>query len=192
MSAIEEKQLISRILAGEKELFETLVEKYHDLAYVRAFALLLNREDAEETVQESFITAYMSLRTLRDRGKFGYWIGGIVRRKSIYFLRKKVKNRENLECLKEDFATQLVEKQKKDSSLETQIDDERSQILVKAVLSLPEKYREVVYMKYYRNLSYRDIGRFLGLTKSGVDTRLQRARARLKTLLEARGISYEL
>ena len=50
----------------------------------------------------------------------------------------------------------------------------------------------VIYMKYYRNLSYTEIGGFLGLTKSGVDTRLQRARARLKAVLGQKGINYEL
>jgi RNA polymerase sigma-70 factor (ECF subfamily) len=152
----------------------------------------MNYEDAEEVTQESFITGYISLRTLRDKSKFGHWIGGIVRRKSIYFLRKKVKKRENLECLRQDFATELTERQNVESPLESEIDEERRKSVLEAVLALPEKYREVIYMKYYRNLSYMEIGGFLGLTKSGVDTRLQRARTRLKAVLGQKGIHYEL
>ena len=51
------------------------------------------------------------------------------------------------------------------------------------------KYREVLYLRYFRNCSYQEIGDMLGMTKSGVDTRLQRARVKLEKRLRARGLT---
>ena len=189
---MDESELIGRILQGEKELYEALVKRYHDLAYARAYSVLFSRQDAEEIAQESLIAAYLALGTLRDRAKFGHWLSGIVRRKTVYFLRKKVKKSEIFEGLYENLATSLVEEQSYESPDAKQLALERQKIIAEEIASLPDKYREVIYMRYYRNCSYQEIGDFLGLTKSGVDTRLQRARAQLMRKLKARGISDEM
>ncbi|MFC1582608.1 RNA polymerase sigma factor, partial [Planctomycetota bacterium] len=136
-----------------------------------------------------FIAAFMGLGTLREPGKFAHWLGGIVRRKTIYFLRKKVRKNRFLEGITAAHATNSTEGQSYDGPEEQHVDAERSRIIQEELAALPEKYREVVYMRYFRNCSYQEIGDFLGLTKSGVDTRLQRARAILAQKLKAKGVS---
>jgi RNA polymerase sigma-70 factor (ECF subfamily) len=186
---VDEQEIIQRVLAGDKECFSLLVDKYYDLAFGRAFSILFSREDAEDVAQDSLLTAFISLKTLKDRRKFSYWLGGIVRRKSIYALRKKIRKREKSECFEHDFATQFAEKKSTGQGLEASIGQERTRAVAEAVAALPRKYREVIYMRYYRNFTYEQIGGFIGLTKSGVDTRLQRGRARLRKKLKAKGIS---
>jgi RNA polymerase sigma factor (sigma-70 family) len=183
------EEIIARVLQGEKDLFEVLVAKYYNLAFVRAFNLLFSHEDAEEIAQESFIAAFMGLGTLREPAKFPHWLGGIVRRKAIYFLRKKVRKNEFLEGITVAHATSITEEQSYDGPEQLHVDAERTQIIQDELAALPEKYREVIYMRYFQNCSYQEIGDFLGLTKSGVDTRLQRARAILEQKLKTKGLS---
>ena len=189
---MNEEEIIRRILEGETELFEQLVKRYHRLAYARALGILLRHEDAEEITQESFISAYIALATLRDRGKFAHWLSGIVRRKAIYFLRKKGKKGEFIEGLTHEFATNLEEGQSDNGPENAHVAEERERIIVEELAKLPDKYREVIYMRFYKNFTYQEIADFLGLTKSGVDTRLQRARSMLEHRLKARGMSYEM
>jgi len=185
---LSEEELIRRILSGEKELFRVLVERYYDMAYARAAALVLDREDAEEIAQESFITAYAFLGTLRDPSRFAAWLGGIVKRKAVYFLRKKVKKQEFFEGLKHEAATYTMEGGPADPEARG-LEEERRRIIAEELAALEPKYREVLYMRYFKDASYKEIADFLGLTPSGVDSRLERARARLLKRLKKRGIS---
>jgi len=163
------------------------------MAYARALGLVLNREDAEEIVQDSFLTSYTCLDNLRDTSRFAAWLGGIIHRKSVYFLRKKIKKRENIEGIApEDATLQVKEAHESQEPAEQEMLNERRKIIEQELAGLDRKYREVIYMRYYKGSSYREIADFLGITPSGVDSRLHRARAKLQDRLKKRGITYEL
>lgn len=190
---MDEEDIITRVLNGEKELFNILVKRYYNMAYARALGLVLNREDAEEIVQDSFLTSYTCLDNLRNTSRFAAWLGGIVHRKSVYFLRKKIKKRENIEGITAEHATlQVKDAYKGRGPAQQEILNERAKIIEQELAGLDKKYREVIYMRYFRGSSYREIADFLGMTPSGVDSRLQRARAKLQERLRKRGITYEL
>lgn len=188
---MNEEEIIKRVLQGEKALFEILVKKYFNRAYAKAFSLLLNREDAEDIAQESFISAYVSLATLRDHRKFAQWVSGIVNRKSIYFLRKKVKKNEFFEGIYQENATHTVQHSSENPE-ERDSADEKRRVVLHELSCLPVKYREVIYMRYFKGCTYQEIADFMGLTKSGVDTRIQRARSLFQQRLKKKGIADEM
>lgn len=180
------------MLNGEKGLFKILVKKYYSMAYARAVSMVMHRQDAEGIVQDSFLTAYTCLDNLRDTARFSAWLGGIVRRKSIYFLRKKIKKQKNIEGIAPEHATLRVKDTGTDDPEMQEIRNERRKIIAEELENLDEKYREVLYMRYFEDASYREIAEFLGITPSGVDSRLRRAREGLQARLRKRGIDDEL
>ena len=182
-------ELIGLVLAGAREHYAVLVGRYYDRICALAMSTLFSREDAEEAAQETFLAAYLSLNALRDPDRFAPWLAGIVRRKAIYALRKKIKSRKKVEGLASFKATVTPEEQIHADPMDEQAGRERQAAITEELRDLAHKYREVLYLRYFRNCSYQEIGDVLGMTKSGVDTRLQRARVKLEKRLRARGIT---
>jgi RNA polymerase sigma-70 factor, ECF subfamily len=186
---VTDAELIALVLAGGSGHYELLVRRYYDRVCALAMSTLYCREDAEEAAQETFLAAYLALGTLRDVDRFGPWLAGIVRRKAIYALRKKIKSRQKVEGLAAVKATVMAEDTTHADPLDQQADRERDAAIGEELRNIAPKYREVIYLRYFRGCSYQEIGDMLGMTKSGVDTRLQRARVKLEKKLRARGIS---
>ncbi|MFH1707757.1 MAG: RNA polymerase sigma factor [Planctomycetota bacterium] len=182
-------ELIALVLAGGREHYEPLVRRYYDRICALAMCTLFCREDAEEAAQETFLAAYLALGTLRDVDRFGAWLAGIVRRKAIYALRKKIKSRQKVEGLAAVKATLMAEDTTHADPFEDQVARERNAAIGDELRNIAPKYREVIYLRYFRDCSYQEIGDMLGMTQSGVDTRLQRARVKLEKRLRARGIT---
>ena len=88
-----EVDLVRRARDGDGESFSLLVKKHTDRAYRIAFSLLRNRSDAEDAVQDSFITAYRSIRKLKEEAAFGSWFARIVTTRSYDILRKRQRDR---------------------------------------------------------------------------------------------------
>ena len=78
----EEYLLIDRILAGDRNLYATLVDKYKSYAYTIAMKVLENRPEAEEAAQDAFIKAFHYLKGFNRQAKFSTWLYRIV--SSIY------------------------------------------------------------------------------------------------------------
>src|SRR5215471_2715118 len=72
--AVEEQDLITRILNGERELFHKLIRLYERAVYLTAFAVLRNQADAEEAVQETMLKAFTRLHQLSSTEKFKPWL----------------------------------------------------------------------------------------------------------------------
>jgi RNA polymerase sigma-70 factor (ECF subfamily) len=74
--------LVRRTLSGQREAFGGLVDRYLRFAYAIAYARAVTRPDADDIVQDSFLTAYQQLNTLREPARFSAWLATIVRRLS--------------------------------------------------------------------------------------------------------------
>lgn len=83
----EDAECIARILDGEANAFEQLVEKYQRQAVVVSYRLLGNHDDARDVVQDAFVKAYRSLDTLERPAAFGGWLMRIVTNGSLNFRR---------------------------------------------------------------------------------------------------------
>ncbi|MBI4606961.1 MAG: sigma-70 family RNA polymerase sigma factor, partial [Planctomycetes bacterium] len=90
----EDREYVERILAGETEVFEALVSKYNRMAGAIAFGITGSFHDAEDVVQEAFLKAFRLLATLRDPGKFKYWLAGLVKTRALDLLRYRRSHRE--------------------------------------------------------------------------------------------------
>lgn len=83
-----EAELISRILAGERERYYDLIAPYQRVVYASALSLLHNETEAEDCAQEAFIKAYCHLRDFKGESKFGSWVVRIALNEAKMKLRK--------------------------------------------------------------------------------------------------------
>ena len=87
MSIEEDREIVARVLAGDKAAFRALIERHRAsaLAFSRR---ILDANEAEDAVQEAFLAAFLGLKALRDAGRFRAWILGIVANVCRYRLRR--------------------------------------------------------------------------------------------------------
>ncbi|HDP69422.1 MAG TPA: sigma-70 family RNA polymerase sigma factor [Actinobacteria bacterium] len=169
--------LVQRILSGDEDCFEELVNRHFKGLLFLALQMLDNFEEAEEVVQEAFLKAYTSLESYNPNWRFSTWFYRIttnkclnrLRRKKLRFLweARELRNQK----LKDDFVN---------SPERTVISTERQERLMRAISKLPSDYRALIIFKYFQELKYEEIAKILNIPPSTVGTKLFRARMLLR------------
>jgi RNA polymerase sigma-70 factor (ECF subfamily) len=183
-----ESVLIQRIRGGERELFAELIRPYERQVYVTAVAILQNEADAQEVAQEAILKAFTHLWQFRDESRFSTWLTRITINEAR--MRRRKEHREIMKPFNE-LETQNEEGDyvPKDFTdwqeipAETLERKEVRELLVKALASLAEKYREVFVLRDVQHLSIEETAEAIGATTGIVKTRLLRARLMLRDLL---------
>jgi RNA polymerase sigma-70 factor (ECF subfamily) len=179
-----DREIVRRVLQGEKDLFGVLVERYERAAYAVAYNLLRNPEDARDLAQEIFVKAYGQLATLKDAGKFSPWLCRIASRLAIDRLRVQKKNVSLPELeLPEEAAshnpgtTPADAQEKRDARY-------RLVRIREMITHLADYYRVAFILKYMEGLTNREIASFLGVPVSTIEGRLHKAREFLREKLD--------
>lgn len=167
---------MARAIAGDQEAYGELVAQYTALAHRTAY-LLGAGADAGDVVQEAFVKAYRKLHTFKEDLDFKPWLLKIVANETKNLHRGR--RRRNLVELRLATLTETVDH----DDPGTLVDDSRAKLL-KAVRSLSEPDRQVVTCRYLLDLSEAETAQTLGLAKGTVKSRLSRALARLRPMLE--------
>jgi RNA polymerase sigma-70 factor, ECF subfamily len=168
----EDIRLVRRTLEGDKEAFSVLVEKYKDPVYNVAYRMLGNSTEAEDVAQETFVRAYTQLRTYKDTHRFSTWLLSIASHLAIDQLRRRrflalpLENVPFLEWIADLGAGP------EQATMQAETSDEMQRLLQQ----LPPKYRAVLVLRYWHDLSYEEIAGVLHLTPALVKARLHRAR----------------
>ncbi len=175
---IEDNELIQKIVNGETQMFSLLVERYKDSVFNLVYRFTDDYGEAEDISQEVFVTLYKKLNTYKGEAKLSTWIYRIATNKSIDWHRKK--KRKTIFSLFDD--NNKIGNIKSDipPPQELYILTEEQRELQAVVNRLDEKYRIVVVMYYYQQLSCKDIAEILHISTRTVETRLYRAKKLLK------------
>jgi RNA polymerase sigma-70 factor (ECF subfamily) len=179
---------VRRALAGDQEAFATIVEKYKDPVFNVAYRMLGNPTEAEDVAQETFVRAYTQLRTYQEGRRFSTWLLSIASHLSIDQLRRRrflalpLENAPFLEWIADLGAGP------EQAALQVEASDEMQKVLS----VLPPKYRTVLVLRYWYDLSYEEIAEMLGLTSALVKARLHRARELVARTLKAQGLDMTL
>jgi len=169
----EEKVWIQRALAGDQDAFAHLVTAYQTAVYNLAYRMLGNAVEAEDAAQEAFLKAYTRLKTYDSGRKFSSWLLAIASHHCIDRLRQR------------RFALSLDElppwrwlsnsKRPEEVVIQSEEQGEVRQLLDQ----LPPHYRAAVILRYWHDLSYREIAEAMETTESAVKSTLHRARRML-------------
>ena len=197
-----EAQLIACIKSGDVEAFYELVRPYERALFVTALALLKNDADAEEVAQEAVLKAFKSVARFRQEAKFSTWLIQICINEAKMKLRKE--RRHLYESIEEGRQNDEGDYTPKDFAdwreipCEALEQKELREALLRAMDSLPEKYRAVLILRDVQHLSINETAKVLGLSESNVKTRLLRARLQMRDALApgidgawSRGRAYE-
>jgi RNA polymerase sigma-70 factor, ECF subfamily len=172
VEALSDAELVELVLAGEQDAFAALVERYKDAVQNLAYRMLGNVTEAEDVTQEVFVRAYTQLATYKPAHKFSTWLLSIASHLAIDQLRRRrflalpLEDVPFLEWIA-DLGTGPEQ-----SALQGEQQDEIQAYLQR----LPSKYRAVILLRYWYDLSYEEIAMALHLTPALVKARLHRAR----------------
>lgn len=172
-----------RAAGGDSGAFGELVERHMRRAYYVALGLVGSHEAALDLSQDAFARAYRARRSLDPQRPFYPWLYQILRRLCFNFLRDAATRRRRME----EHGSWLV-----DEAVERETDDpadaaERQQMrrrVARAMDELPDREREVLVLKEFESLKYRDIAELLGIPMGTVMSRLYAARKHLAAALK--------
>ena len=179
ISLVTDSQLVQRFLAGDEKAFEWLVTRHSRYAGAIALSIVKDEHEAADVVQETFIKVYRKVSTLKELDRFRPWLRNIVRSTALDRLRKRKKTL-SLDYGEDDDNKALepiAETVSPDAVLQSR---ELQKEIRGRIMGLPEAQREVVALKYIEGLSYEEIARQTGSSISSIESRLHRARARLR------------
>ena len=169
--------LISRARGGDRDAFGELVEQYRDNVYRLAYRMCGNAYDADEAAQEAFVAAWRALPNFRGDAKFSTWLYRLTTNAAIDVMRREKRHQTVGDGEMVDLADDA------DSPQETVERTEQQEAVQKALATLSEEYREVLLLRYMEELDYAEIAEVLQLPSGTVKSRINRAKAALKTAL---------
>ncbi|MBN1484450.1 MAG: sigma-70 family RNA polymerase sigma factor [Chloroflexia bacterium] len=176
--AAEEQIWILQALQGNQQAFGQLVTRYQRPVYNLAYRMLGNAQDAEDASQEAFLRAYRALSSFKIGRKFSSWLLSIASNLCIDILRR----RRYIWLSLEDVSFRLsASTEDPGHNVLRQEHADQVQLLLGQI---PEKYRLVVVLRYWYDLSYKEIAETTGLSLNTVKTRLHRARHMLARAME--------
>jgi RNA polymerase sigma-70 factor (ECF subfamily) len=178
-------QVVARVLAGDRPLFELLVRRYNQRLFRAARAILRNDADAEDALQEAWVKAFEHLGQFRGEASFATWVTRITIHAAFAQRRRSSKL-----VLVSDHEEMLEEMPRMQAPLPTPEDQaanaELRRAIETAVDTLPETLRVAYVVRDVEGLDTRDAAAALGISESALKVRLHRARAALRHVLERR------
>ncbi|MFN0243776.1 MAG: RNA polymerase sigma factor [Planctomycetota bacterium] len=182
-------RLMLLVKNGDHDAFEALVAGLRGSAFHVARSLVGSRDDALELSQEAFLKVYRARETFREGEPFLPWFHRILRNTCFSFLRDKGRARE----ISVSGHRPGVDDDEHDFEIEDDVAapgagldaDERGQVFWKAFQALAAKDREMLALRHFQELSYREIAEHLGIPEGTVMSRLFHARRRLRDALPA-------
>jgi len=172
----EEYSIIEECRRGTSEVYAVLVERYQEMIYNVAYRMIGDSEAARDIAQESFIAAYTSLRNFRHGSKFSTWLCSIVMNRC----RDHLRSQKQMVPL--DDISELVAKGPNPEVILS--DKQTAKDLQAALRAMPEDYRQVIVLKHFEDLDYREMEAILGVSANALKVKTYRAREWLKKYIE--------
>lgn len=169
-----QEQIVEAARRGDVESLAVLYRRYYPTMVWLAYSILLNRDQAQDAAQQTFVKACESLADLKRADRFGPWLAAICRNEAHQLLRARrqpVGSRTG-----EDLYAEQIDH-----------DSEDHRLVRRAIDELEPVYREIVVLHYYNDMEYRQIAATLGIAEHTVRGRLFRARQRIEKALRRHG-----
>lgn len=176
-----DEELVKAVQSGEDLAFEHVVQRYQGKLFAYIMRLMNHRDEAHDITQDVFLKAYKHIQRFDTERKFSSWIYRIAHNESVKWLKKKTRAKvESLENHVEN-GFQLADA----TNTEKEYIREEDAVKVRdAIDALPEKYKEVMEMRYLEQQSYEEISKRLDKPINTVGTLINRAKKKLAIALE--------
>jgi RNA polymerase sigma-70 factor (ECF subfamily) len=166
--------LVEEAINGDAESFTELCRRYYPAMVAIAHSVIGDRHLAEDAAQETFAKAAVKLPQLRQTNKFAGWLAAICRNQA----RDMARHANGLQTI-DEFSVRATKSDKDDSGYAVRL----------ALKKLSEPARELVYLRYYDDLSYEQISKVLGISEQAINGRLRRAKRKMADYLRHNGFN---
>ena len=176
LAALSDGEVVARVLAGDKPLFELIMRRYNRRLFRAAWGILKDPEAAEDAVQEGYLIAFSKLEQIRDPERIGAWLTRTVVRLAM----AQARTTEREQRRDPDDLTGGVTNEAVTRAARSEV----AQLVEKALRGLPMDYRLVFILREMEELSTEETAKSLDLPVGTVKSRLHRAKDAMKTLLD--------
>ncbi|MCG3185139.1 MAG: ECF RNA polymerase sigma factor SigW [Planctomycetes bacterium] len=170
MTALSDEELVKRILRGDSSFYEHVVKRFERLVYGFMLRKISDVGVAQDLAQETFLIGYENLSRLKDHQRLKSWLMGIAGN----LVRDHYKRRK-MAGMPDGMDVELTGL----DPLQSAEQQERHEVLYKALAGLSERYRAVLVKRYLEGLEYPQIAEDLGLSVGAVEVCMHRARKSL-------------
>jgi RNA polymerase sigma factor (sigma-70 family) len=180
-------ELLEKAKSGSQLAYGELMERYRDSVYFMMHKMVKNEEDADDLTMEAFGKAFSRLDQYTPSYAFSTWLFKIASNNCIDFIRKK---RIKVTSIDSGYTTDEGDTIYHDTSAdvhnpeEAYIHSQKVKLMRELVVKLKPRYRELVELRYFEELSYEEIAETLNLPLGTVKAQLFRARDFLANLIE--------
>jgi RNA polymerase sigma-70 factor (ECF subfamily) len=178
----EDIEIVRRVVSGDPDSFEPLVEKYQSFVFSVIRSIVYEPDLEQDLAQEAFLNAFRGIHRFREQSGFKTWLYRITYNVCLNHLRKKKNNRISDDEINLD----VISDPKKSPDREYETNQMRSEIL-KVMNELKPKYRSILHLHYFEDMQYEEISNLTGLPLGTVKSHLYRARDQVKKALEQSG-----
>jgi len=165
----------------DRDTREQLLAAHVNKLFNAVFCMLGNHQDAEDVIQDVYLKAHTGLDEFRGDAALSTWLYTIAMNAARAHLRKKSRGLRVVTGLSEQELELLARADDETGPVERRFEDqELGRALRKALMNLPAEFREVFVLRQFEDKSYRDIARILGISMGTVESRMYRAREKLR------------
>lgn len=173
--ALSDERIAEQVVGGDRDAFEVIMRRHNQRLFRTARAILKDDAEAEDAVQQGYLSAYRSLDSFRGEARLATWLTRIVVHEA---LRRRKRGRfADLSVVEEPEEERVPSPEEHASQGELRI------LLERAIDSLPDSYRVVFVMRDVQEMTSREVGACLDMTEEAVRVRLHRARRALREWL---------
>lgn len=187
---MNEKQLITQAQGGNFDAFSQLVNTHKTKIYALALKMTGNNHDAEDIVQETLLKAIDNIDKFRGESSFGTWLYSIALNQArAYLIQQKKTDLKPIEEYLPGSAVKDINRKEEHHLFEWKdphqmLEQEELRLIIdKGLASLPPEYREVFILRYYDELSIKEISTLINESVAATKSRVLRARLSLRDYL---------
>ena len=180
-------ELLAQLYVSKKAewAFNELVNRYSCKIYKLAYKYTRDESNANDILQDVFLTLFQKIDTFRGESKFSTWVHGITRNTSLMYLKKHKKHSKNLSLSRE---SDIEDGTSPDFIVEdwrfipdtVMMQEEKRYKVEEALSAVPEMYSTVLRLRDLEGYTNIEIGEILGISLSAVKSRVRRARIQLR------------
>ena len=190
---LTDDMLVARYSEGDNKAFDELLARYQSKLFNYVFFIVRSQELAEDIFQETFVKAITTIQQGRytPSGKFGSWLTRIAHNMIVDSYRQE--RNENTISNDEVEVDLFNDADLCDDNIETQMVNEQTLTDVRRLMdALPSNQREVVYMRYYQDLSFKEIAEITGVSINTALGRMRYAIMGMRRMAEEKHIVLEV
>ena len=187
--AVPDPEIVRRVVAGDRALFEVLMRRHNPRVYRTIRSLLRDEAEVEDAMQQTYLLAYTHLADFAGASSFATWLTRIALNEALGRLRRRVR----LAPVEEPSALEDHVPATEETPEDNAATREAAVLLERSIDRLPDLYRTVLMLRDVEQLSTAEAAEVLGVTEEAVRIRLHRGRRALREALAAevgRGVTH--